>query len=134
MKVWNYFYIGLTMLILFQVFGVLPNGGFLGWIGIERIGDDFTFSFASMNAKFLAVLGGAIGAGFAIGYVTKSKSENYVLVPLIIVLIGLTSTFISILGASSSYPSFMKAILSIILVPFIAGYLLALAEWFRGTD
>jgi hypothetical protein len=134
MKVWNYFYIGLTMLILFQVFGVLPNGGFLGWIGITQDGDDLVFNFASMNAVFLALFIGAVGAGIAIGWVTKSKSENYVLVPILIVLVGLVSTFISILGAAAAYPPFMKTIISIILVPFIAGYLLALTEWFRGTD
>lgn len=134
MKVWNYFYIGLTMMILLIVFGIFPVSDFLGWIGITRVGDDISFSFANMSAKFLLVLGGAAAAGIAIGFLTKSKSENYVLIPIIIVLLGLVGTFISIMSASAGYPPFMKTIISIIFVPFIAGYLLALAEWFRGTD
>jgi hypothetical protein len=136
MKVWNYFYIGLTMLILFIVFGILPipDGGFLNWVGISQVGGDFTFSFAAMSLLFKTILAGAVAAGIAIGFITKSKSENYVLIPIVLVLTGLVGTFVSILSAASGYPSFIKTILSIILVPFIAGYLLALAEWFRGTD
>lgn len=135
MKVWNYFYIGITLLVLFNIFGILGNGGFLGVIGFERTGEDFSWSFDNISNVFLAVLVGATVGGIAISYFTKSKAENYLLIPIITgTLFGLIASFISIWGAAANYPSYIKAILSVILVPFIAGYLLALMEWFRGTD
>lgn len=135
MKVWNYFYIGITLLVLFNIFGILGSSGFLGLVGFQRIGDNIQFNFTAMTATFLAVLIGATAAGIAIGFFTKSKTENYVLIPIITgTLAGVVAAFVSIWTAAASYPSYIKAILSVILVPFIAGYLLALMEWFRGTD
>lgn len=135
MKVWNYFYIGITMLVLFDLFGVLGGSGVLGLIGFERVGDDIQFNFSALTATFLAVLVGAVGSSIAISYFTKSPAENYILVPIITgVLAGVVASFVAIWTAAVSYPIYIKAILSVILVPFIAGYLLALLEWFRGTD
>lgn len=135
MKVWNFFYAGLTLLVLFNLFGILGPGGFLGLVGFSRVGDNLQFNFSAMSATFLAVLVGAVVGGIAIGVFTKAKTENYVLIPIVTgTLFGLVASFISIWTAAASYPSYIKAILSVILIPFIGGYLLALMEWFRGTD
>ena len=135
MKVWNYFYIGLTILVLLDLFGILGGTGVLGLVGFERVGDDIKFNFSALTATFLAVLVGATAASIAIGYFTKASMENYILIPIITgTLFGLIAAFVSIWTVAASYPGYIKAVLAVIMIPFIGGYLLALLEWFRGTD
>lgn len=140
MKVWNYFFISITLLVLFNIFGVLGSAGLLSLVGFSRIGEEITFNPSGLQAIFIGLLIAAGVAGIAIGILTKSKSENYAILPIITgvghtaVLTLVVGSFVSIWGVAASYPSYLKAILSVIFVPLIAGYLLALLEFFRGTD
>lgn len=135
MKVWNYVFIGVFLLVFFNFAGITGVTGENLEIGFSRNGDDITFNPYLLIATVIGLLAGATVGAIAIGAFTKSSTENYILVPLMIGVLGaLVGVFIAIWTATAGMSVYIRGTVALILAPFIVGYIIALAEFFRGTD
>ena len=136
MKVWTYFYIGVFLLLLFNFSGILSGTGSNLEIGYGKSGDDITFNPYLLLVTLTGLLTGigvAVGA-IAIGVATKSSIENYILIPIITGVLGaLIGVFLAIWNATAGM-GYIRFIVALLIIPFTTGYIIALAEWFRGTD
>ena len=137
MKVYNYSFLMIGMVLLFEMAGVRTGASSL--LDIFGIGTD-TFTFSTSNL-WNAVLGSTgiligIGAGILIGTMTRSSPENFIILPFIVGTLGLFiqsfgSILVWIIGQDLGW---VKSILILILAPFTVMYVFALIEFFRGTD
>lgn len=82
----------------------------------------------------LGILILAAAAGIAIGFITKTASENYVILPFI------TTTMIlffdssrDILTSLSKYPIWISGVIAVIYIPLTVGFIVTMVEWFRGN-
>ena len=84
----------------------------------------------------LAIMSTAIVVGVGVGFITKSPSENYVILPLIIgSLFVFGGAFTGIITwAFENTPTWASTVISIILGVLSVGYIVSLVEFFRGTD
>lgn len=154
MKVWNYVIL-CTILILFTTFSGFNTGGEVALVNMTKIGlsnssdpncpncinsfdigfsdlKDFLFSTGAI-AGILTGLGlAAIGASFF----AKGQTENFIILPLITGVLGLfIQTFVAIIRYTIAYNvAWATAIVSLIFIPLTIGFIIALAEFFRGTD
>lgn len=139
MKVWNYVVIA-TGLVLFLEFSGLPTGaqGLLSFVGLGT--DSAAVGTSSLYSKIFDPTNGilivGIAAGVVISFFTRSSPENYIILPLITGSLTLfVSSFYSIMNYSlGNYPSWVSGLIVLVFGPFTVGYLLALVEFFRGTD
>lgn len=145
MKVWNYVVIMLGLIIVLQIAGFdTGSTEIFGLVGLSfsDITGDITSVTLSASNFFDALFGNTglligLGIGAIIaGLFTRAKPENLILLPLIT---GTLTLFIQasnailtlIIGTGDAW---LAAILVIFLLPFTLGFVLALAEFFRGTD
>lgn len=146
MKVWNYVVI-FTAMILFLEFLGIPTGlsGTLSYFGIninptthELITADLTssnvYDYLFGGSGILIIL--AISGAVAIGILTRSFSENLVLLPFLTTILTLfISTGWTLINYVQSIgENWLTGIIAIIFIPLGVGYILACVEWFRGTD
>lgn len=145
MKVWNYIFIMVGIIILLEIFGFdTAVDGVFNLIGlsinngkitnVEITASSFYDRFFSSGTGILTLA--AIASGIIVSFFTRSKPENFVLLPLITTtLVLFVSTFYSIIKQAIAIgDQWVIIILSVIFIPFTIGYILALAEFFRGTD
>jgi len=143
MKVWNYVFIFVTLSLILWMAGIEVVGvkvllntlGFLDSNGIIDLNSSNT-----MRVAIITLLIAAVGAALVIGFITKSQSENYVILP-IITGVGVTFgiiTFIdlsySIISYGFSQADWVGYITLAIFGPLAIGFILSLIEFFRGTD
>lgn len=135
MKVWNYTFLAIGMMLLLQMAG-LDNGfgAILSVFGIGISSVDIQNSF--FYSQIGIILAVTTLASIAISFFTRTSPENYILRPLITsVLVLFVGTFASIMQYSNAnYPGWISYIIMLIFGPMTVGYILALFEWFRGTD
>ena len=138
MKVWNYIFIMVGISILFELSGILGSDGVLTAIGYSRVGEQifFDFSVSSFLTNILGVLAGAIAGGIIVGFFTRSSPENYILLGLVTggTLTLFVQTIYGIIQASLSTEPWIASIVILIAGPLLVGFMLSLAEFFRGTD
>lgn len=137
MKIFNYTIL-MVVLILFLKFAGIPIGGqaFLNAIGFDVAASSMksaTFYTGIFGAAGILL---AIGVGIAVGFLTKSKPENYIILPLIV---GSLEFFVvaltSIIDYSlTNFAGWVSSIIILIFAPLVVGYVLSLVEFFRGTD
>ena len=137
MKVYNYSFLMIGMVLLFEMAGVETGASSL--LDILGIGTN-TFTLTTSTFRN-AILGSAgiligIGAGILIGTMTRSSPENFIILPFIIGTLGLFiqsfgSILVWIVGQDFGW---IKSILILILAPLTVMYLFSLVEFFRGTD
>jgi hypothetical protein len=132
-KVYNYMVMSVFLIILLKFAG-LPTGAdsLLVWIGISS-----DISQISLGAYFLAVAGlfslGAV-ASIVIGYYTKSSTESTSVAPIALgIFTVLTSTFVSIINYTKDL-GFVYYIMYLIFVPLLAGFAVAIIQFWRGVD
>ncbi len=138
MKFWNYIIIFTTLTLLFWIAGIdvvgitglLTYVGFLNAEGIVQINSN-----NALRIVIFVLLAGATAVGIAISFLTKTKSENYIILPFIITGIVL---FLNIPWSITTY-AFSQAqwvgyITALIMIPLGVGFLIASYEHFRGTD
>lgn len=133
MKLWNYIFISVLLALLFSFAGIPVGGTLLGYIGVSAT--DFTLDNSTFWITITTLLAAGVGAGIAIGFITKAQSENYVVLPFISV--GALTFFVSfagIIGAASDIGGWVFKITLLILAPLMVGFALALMDYFRGTD
>ena len=143
MKVWNYIFIFVGLSLILWVAGIEVVGvkillntiGFLDEHGVINLDSGNT-----MRTAIIALLVAAVGAALVIGFITKSQSENYVILPIIT---GTGITFgifvfidlgYSIISYGFGQADWIGYITLLIFGPLVIGFLLALIEFFRGTD
>lgn len=151
MKLWTYIVIMLGLELILVLAGIpIPgvNSGdnpLLERLGISTSNDvnvnpegDLYKSIFDDN---LGILMGLLGAAIVIGYITKSASENYAILPLIVGTGGLSFglyTFYSLFHATTSYAfslgSWEGYVTLVIMSPLSVGFLISIIEFFRGTD
>jgi len=150
MKVWKYVFITLGLITFLKLAG-LPTGAdaLFNLVGISfdssgNVVNVTTTASGFFNVLFqdrgttlgiLALLVAAVG-GVIAGLFTRAKPENLILLPLITTtLVLFLMTTVSIMQYTISLgQAWVSAILVIFLLPFTIGFILALAEFFRGTD
>lgn len=151
MKVWNYLFISISMMLVLtflgfetgftQIFNLLgfqytPATGEIGNVTMSASnvygilfgnGGDLTGILLA-----LAAAGGAV----VIGLFTKSSTENLILLPFITgTLVLFIQTTVQIMNyAVGNFPAWATATMLVVLIPFTFGFIVALAEMFRGTD
>lgn len=151
MKVWNYVVISLVMMIFLTFLG-FNIGGFtqlfnlVGLSYIPSTGEiaNVTISASSFSdalfgtggIKGLLIVLAAAGGAVIVGLFAKTSGENLILLPFITgTLVLFLECFISLINYSiGSYPSWVTGIIVIIFLPLSIGYIVAMAEFFRGTD
>jgi len=150
MKVWNYVFISVTLMLVLTFLGIktgltplLDLIGFSYNIETQTFGN-MTISNSNITdtlfggsglAGILAAL--AISAGAVIvGLFAKASTENLILLPFITgTLVLFIQTFAGIINYSiGTFPVWMSAVIIVIFVPFTLGFIIALAEFFRGSD
>ena len=143
MKIWNYVFI-MTMIVVVLAFSGLSTGldGILNLVGFKAtLGPDGGATGSTSTFwDFIFASGGllvGVGAGVVIaGLFTRAKPENYIILPIIFGPLGLfIDTFVKLINtAKGTGELWVFGIISILLVPLMAGYTFALVEFFRGTD
>ena len=150
MKVWNYVFIAVTLMLVLTFLGIRTGiTPLLDLIGFDYNMDTQTFGNMSVSdstitdvlfggsglAGILAVLAVAAGA-VIVGLFAKASTENLILLPFITgTLVLFIQTFAGIINFSiGTFPVWMSAVIMIIFVPFTIGFIIALAEFFRGSD
>ncbi len=149
-KVWKYVFITLGLVTLLRLAG-LPTGADslfnlvgLGFNSSGDIGNVTTSTSAFFTVLFqdtgsslgiFALIVGATG-GIIAGLFTRAKPENLILLPLITTtLVLFVMTTVSIMQYSISLgQTWVTSIIVVFLLPFTVGFIMALAEFFRGTD
>ena len=87
------------------------------------------------TAGILALVGLTVTT-IVIGFTTKVKTENILLLPFItVILVSFVSTFVSIMQSMvGTAPGWISAVVVTIFLPLTIGFVVALAEWFKGSD
>lgn len=148
MKVWSYVIICMTLILMLQFAGLKTGLTPLGQLfkltfneNNEITGFDVTFSeffsylFSEGIGSLLGILAG-LGVGIAASFFIKGQAENFIILPFITTVLALfIQTFISVMvSVISEGVGWAAAIVSLIFVPLTIGYIVALLEFFRGTD
>ena len=143
MKFWNYTIMLITLMIFLEFAGFTTGlGTTLNVFGISinsntgvitpTLGNSGFWNFIFGTGGILIAIVGAI----IIGSFTRSSPENYVILPLVTFLTTtLIQTFILVISyAINTGEIWVGALISIILLPLGAGFILSAVEFFRGTD
>lgn len=154
MKVWYFVVINIGLLMFLQLAGInTGNDWVFPLIGVHidsnntitsvtnvTLSSFFGAFFGTIKTGFnwdgiLALLIGA-GMGIVAGFYKQASAENLILLPVIIgtlaqFIVGMVNIthYIIVLGNG-----WVGALTAMIMVPYIFGYILALGEFFRGTD
>lgn len=153
MKVWNYVVISLGLILALHLTG-FPTGAdrIFNIIGLSfteegEIANVTTSATGIFETLFsttddgndltgilVAVLA-SIGAVIA-GLLTRARIENLILLPLITGTLALfVMTFVTIMQYSlGTGQSWFGVIVTLLFLPITVGFVIALAEFFRGTD
>lgn len=152
MKVWNYLFIAITMMLVMTFLG-FQLGGFTQLFNLLHITyqpdtgtmTNVTLSASSLfsqlfgnNSDINGILLALVGAGGAVvvGLFARVNIENLILLPFITGTIVLfVEAFVSIMNiAIATFPAWASAVILVIFIPFTVGFIVAMAEFFRGSD
>lgn len=137
MKVWNYIFICVTLVLVLAIGGISTGlDGILTLIGID-LTEGSTGSTSPFRDAILGSAGILVGItlGIIIGGLTRTTPENYIILPFITGVLGLfVDTFIKIINYAKDLEPWIFGIVLIIFAPLMVGYYLAMVEFFRGTD
>jgi len=137
MKAYNYSIMILGMLLLLEFGGITIGTNLLSIIGVGTDSFGFTtsnfFDFIFGSGGLLLI---GLGAGLAVGFITKSSPENFIILPFITSILAIfLQGFYSIVNYSiSNHPVWISSLMILILAPLTVGYAFSLVEFFRGTD
>ena len=137
MKAFNYTIMILGMLLMLSFGGIDVGTNVLSQIGLTSDAFNFgTSTFQNFIFGTAGVLILGLGASLVVGFLTKSASENYAILPFIVsVLAVFVQGFTGIIIYSvANNPAWITNLILLILVPVTVGYSFSLVEFFRGTD
>lgn len=151
-KVWTYVVLSLGLMLLLQFSG-LPNGamGELFTLVGVNFGADNTIQAATATSTgffnnifgtddlsikgILITLAASIGA-VVVGLFAKAQVENLILLPFITgTLVLFVSSYLAIINYTIGLGvPWVSALVSVIFIPIMFGFIVSLLEFFRGTD
>ena len=135
MKMWNYLVILAFLALLFEFAGLSIASTLLSWLGVSIEEGVSAFESGLLWSKLKFYLAGAVGARILVGFITKSSSENYVLLPLITAEIGAFIICLTgILSVASAQGAWIFYITLLIISPLTVGFAVAAYQHFRGID
>ncbi len=152
MRVFNYIILICVLMILFFLAGFNTSIGFvLGTLNLaespeslltDQTGETgITQSTANLYSTILLILIGASIVGIIIGSITRTPPENYLVLPLAILLLSFVGDMIFIIlqikaecGSLASSCNWVSWVVIIIVAPLTVGYLLSVIDWWRGRD
>lgn len=136
MKIFTYL---VTMAALSILLGVLTDVGTGGGLVLDAFGftnitnPDFDNSPINSDATGIAFIFGIVAAGsIIVGLLTGSVAESFVMGALCSALIVFIRDFIVIYQYFEG--SWVFYVLAAVFVPMTIGYVVALVEWWRGSD
>ena len=141
MKVWNYVFIAITIMLTFHFTGISINDGIANFVSLTFNPDnsvkDFSLNFSGLFLSILTSVSTWVGAAIAIGLYATGK-------PDIAIKAGLATSvfagFITTLYAPLSYAltnhmdAWAVGVLAMIFIPFSIGYIFALFEYIVGGN
>ena len=135
MKMFNYVVLSIFLALLFEMAGLSVSSSILNVVGINVTEGVSGFETSTFWIAIIVLLAGGIAGGIAIGFITKSSSENYVILPFISAEIVLFSAvMIGIVNVARTMGGWIFYITLLIIAPLLVGFGIAAYEHFRGTD
>ena len=135
MKMFNYVVFSIFLALFFEMVGLSVSSSILNVVGINVTEGVSGFETSTFWIAIIVLLAGGIVGGIAIGYITKSSSENYVILPFISAEIVLFSAvMIGIVNVARTMDGWIFYIILLIIAPLLVGFGIAAYEHFRGTD
>jgi len=139
MKLWNYIFIITGLVFLINLAGID-----IGTTGIETIIGMITgevdISISSFwNNLFkpdLGILATIVTGSVIAGFFARGQLENFIILPFILTtLVLFAQVFTAIISyASKDGATWIASIITLIFGALLIGFILALLEFFRGTD
>lgn len=135
MKMWNYVVIAVFLALLFEMSGLSVASSLLSRIGISLEQGVSAFKSGIFYLTLVGLLGASAVSGITIGYLTKSPSENYVILPFIIAeILFFSVSMIGIVSVASGIGGWIYYLTLLIVAPLLVGFGVSAYEHFRGTD
>ena len=137
-----YFYMmAIIMLsILLTIVGTISpdnaNSG-LKIVGVDDIVEGEVTSYSSLyidlfGSAGLLIIG--LTVGIAVTFFARSSSENYLMLPFITGTLALfVGSLWNIMIITNGTTNWIRIPIWAIMIPFTIGYIITLAEWFRGN-
>lgn len=136
-RVYTYTMIAVAIILMFQFF--------LGWdVGAQSISDllnlaqgDISFG-DFVNGLFGSVTGiltlTGLALGLTVGLLLRGQLENFMILPFITsTLFAMIGVFTALLQNADQFGQPWSALFTLLLVPFMIGYVISLLEFFRGN-
>jgi hypothetical protein len=135
MKTYNYVFLMVGLMLMFYLAGMPTTLGYvLSVFNFIDAPQDFQQGQLYQTIWILLTVT-VIGGGIVIGYFTKSSPEVYLLAPFAALLLLFVGDAIDIISYTSSMGyDWLTYIVILILAPIIVGYIISVAEWWRGVD
>jgi len=136
MKTYNYIFIMVGLMILLSFAGIDTTSGYvLGKLNI--IDNPENIQGGGLNKELGAIFLAIAVGGIAIGFLTKSSPEIYLIAPFAAILILFLGDVISIITyMKGNYPEsvWMYRLTLLVLGSIAVGFIISVVEWWRGTD
>ena len=132
-KIFNYTIIILGTLFLLNLAGLTTASGQM----FNYLFNDGANPFSSLGyIAFAAIFTTGVAAAIIIGSFTKQSTESWVVAPVAGVLFSwaITDMYSVITLASGIGSSWVANLIKLIMWPLIAGYFIAIVQWWRGND
>ena len=154
MKAWNLMFISVGLILTLHFFGY-PTGAVGTILDSLNVGIDNSDPLSPVltnvtvtdslwynkllddagSTKGILILLGLATAAIAASLITRAKPENLILLPIIITMGAFLSAYASLMTyVISQGQQWISLVITMIFLPIAAGFILALAEFFRGTD
>ena len=151
MKVWNYVIAILGVLVLLDFAGLhTDKQGILSLFGFAKdpvtllvtfdpsFSSVFNFLFSNVAQLGFGILLGIGAAGIAVGTIAKGRLENFIILPLItttlVLFVSAINDIVNIGLGGGSIPAWIGYVIAFVGVILAGGLIIALPEFFRGTD
>ena len=132
-KVYNYMMLSVGLTFLLKFAGIPAGGDFLiEWLGLTYNVSDISYGQFFLLVSALFTIG--TGTGIAIGILTKSPTESYIIAPIALgIFLVICGTFISILNYVQDV-RYIFYMMWLVFVPFLASFAIAIINFWRGID
>jgi|SRR6056297_1218698 len=134
MKIYNYVIIGVTLLIVFTMFGIeTGSSNFLSLFGLDNFQN---IESSGLWSKISLIFGIGVGGSLAVGTFSRTSPTYAIKAGLIMgVLVSLVWDFIGILNKLNELgQTWLFWALFLIFGALIAGYAISLIEFWEGRD
>lgn len=125
-------------MVIFELSGIgLIGSGLASELGLTSAALEDGWNIQSSQFwtnLFTVVLAVAVASAIAIGFITKSSSENFIVLPFITgSALLFIDVLVGILSGIGVYPLYIGAFLLVILGGLGVGFVITMMEWFRGN-